>query len=85
MELLGSIFMIIGMLIAAFTSIWFLVVAFKTSVLWGLGCLFVPFVSLIFLIMHWDDAKRPFLWSLLAIIPIVAGVMLVGPQAASAY
>ena len=37
-----------------------LIAAFKTSILWGLGCLFIAPVSLLFLIFHWDVAKNPF-------------------------
>jgi len=36
----------------------FYIVAFKESILWGLGCLIVPFVSLVFLIVFWNDAKN---------------------------
>ena len=78
MEILGTILLVIGFAISAFAGIWFLVVAFRQSVLWGLACLLIPFVSLIFLIIHWNEAKRPFLWSLLAIIPIFAGLALSG-------
>lgn len=46
------ILLAVGFIISVVAGIWFLVVAFKQSVLWGLGCLFVPFVSLIFLIIH---------------------------------
>jgi hypothetical protein len=38
-------------------------VAFQTSVWWGLGSLLLPLVSLIFVIMHWPVAKKPFLIS----------------------
>ncbi len=38
----------------------FLVEAFKKHILWGLGCLFLPFVSLIFLCIHWPVGKRSF-------------------------
>ena len=37
-----------------------LIAAFRESILWGLGCLFLSPVSLIFLILHWRDAKNPF-------------------------
>lgn len=85
MELIGIILFVIGIIISAFAGIWFLVVAFKESVIWGLCCLFLPFASLIFLFVHWSEAKRPFLWSLLAIIPLVAGAMLMGPDARAGY
>ena len=44
-----------------------LIVAFKTSILWGLGCLLIAPVSLIFLILHWDVAKNPFFLQLIGL------------------
>jgi hypothetical protein len=41
-------------------AIAFIVVAFRESILWGLGVLFLPFVSLIFLVLHWGKAKNSF-------------------------
>ena len=73
---MGMAIMGIGMIIAMVGSIWLLVEAFKTSVLWGLGSMFVPFVSLFFLIKHWDVAKKPFLISLCAIPFYIVGVIL---------
>lgn len=43
------------------SNIVILVRAFKAHVLWGLGSLFVPLVSLIFVICHWSEVKKPFL------------------------
>ena len=48
MEILGMILVGIGGITVLVGSIWFLVVTFQESLLWGLGCMFVPFVSLIF-------------------------------------
>lgn len=76
MELLSIGLLIIGVIISIVFGLQLLFVAFRTSVLWGLGYLFVPFVSLIFVIVHWDDAKKPFLRGLLAIPFILLGVML---------
>jgi hypothetical protein len=56
--------LIVGMIVALVGGIWLLVVAFKESVWWGLGSLLLPFVSLIFVIMHWQVSKKPFLISL---------------------
>ena len=42
-----------------------LIAAFKTSVLWGVGCLLIAPVSLLFLIMHWNNAKNPFFLQLI--------------------
>lgn len=62
-------------LAALVAGIWLLVEAFKTHVLWGLGSIFVPFVSLVFVVMHWGKAKKPFLISLAA--SVVMAVALV--------
>lgn len=48
------------------SSIVLLVAAFKESVLWGLGSLFVPFVGLIFVIKYWADVRRAFLTNLIS-------------------
>lgn len=48
-------------LVSFAATIWLAVVAFRKSVLWGLGTLFVPFCSLVFAALHWQEAKKPFL------------------------
>ena len=54
-------------------GIWVLIEAFKESILWGLGCIFIPLVSLIFVIMHWDKAGKPFLIQLVGIVLFAVG------------
>jgi hypothetical protein len=60
----GCFVFAMGLIGMAFTNLWLLVIAFRESVGWGLGSMFLPFVSWIFVILHWDDAKRPFLMHL---------------------
>ena len=81
MEILGFALIIIGAIIAVVFGIQLLILAFRTSILWGLGYIFVPFVSLIFIIVHWDDAKTPFLRGLIAIPFYVIGILLLPHQA----
>lgn len=76
MQILSLILILAGLAIAFVFGIQLIILAFRTSILWGLGYLFVPFVSLIFIAMHWDEAKTPFLRGLLAIPCLVAGVLL---------
>lgn len=73
---LGIALLLIGFLMSLIGQIWYLVASFKTSVWWGLGVFFVPFVSLVFLFMHWDVAKRPFLISLIGTLLVYAGVFM---------
>ncbi|MEO8000615.1 MAG: hypothetical protein ABI644_01980 [Arenimonas sp.] len=72
----------LGLLIAAVGGIWLLVITFQTSILWGLASLFIPIVSLIFVIMHWEETKKPFLIELAGIaIMVAAGMMAPGQPA----
>lgn len=80
MEIVGMIIFVIGAIISVIGGIWFLVVAFRQTVWWGLGSIFIPFVALIFLIMHWSDAKKPFFVSLLGTVIMVVIAILM-PQA----
>ena len=57
---LGIALMVIG-------AIGTLIAAFKTSILWGLGCLLIVPVSLLFLVFHWDVAKNPFFLQLIGL------------------
>lgn len=46
-------------LISAVAFVWQLVIAFRQNIWWGLGSLFVPFVWIIYLILHWQRCKWP--------------------------
>jgi hypothetical protein len=55
--------------------IWVVVIAFKEHILWGFGCLFVPLVIIVFGIMYWNKAKKPFL--VYIIVSIIMAVLYV--------
>lgn len=80
MEALGLSCIAIGVIIALVFGIILLIKAFQESILWGLGYIFVPFVSLVFIIMHWDKAKSPFLKGLIAIPFYAIGIALMPTQ-----
>ena len=83
MSVIAGILMFIGVAIAIIFGIQLLIMAFQKSVLWGLGYIIVPFVSLIFVIVHWSETKTPFLRGLLAIPFMFLGAMLM-PQTPAA-
>lgn len=76
MKILSTLCFIIGGIIAIVFGIQLLILAFRTSILWGLGYLLIPLVSLIFVITHWEETKTPFLRCLLAIPFYLLGVFL---------
>ncbi|KAA8731185.1 hypothetical protein F4V57_13615 [Acinetobacter qingfengensis] len=53
----------------------FLITAFKTNILWGLICLFISPLSLIFLVLYWNDVKNSFFLQIIGIIIIFIGVI----------
>ncbi len=77
-EAFGVLVLLVGCLLALVGFIWFVIAAFQESVLWGLGVLFVPFVHLIFLVLGWDRAKRPFFLQLFGVAMIVFAAIVLG-------
>lgn len=67
--------------LALIAMIWYTLViiyiAFKESILWGLIVLFIPFGMLVFVCLHWQETKSPFLISIAAWI-ICIGVWFLG-------
>jgi len=57
---LGDIIFYIGFGIFIIGGIGLLVSAFKTHILWGLAVFFIAPASLLYLVIHWQDAKSPF-------------------------
>jgi hypothetical protein len=74
MEALSACVILVGLGLMLVGAVWFLIAAFQESILWGLGVLFIPLVSLAFLIVEWPAAKRPFLWQLAGFAFVIAGV-----------
>lgn len=66
LTLLGALLLIVG-------GIGTLIAAFRTSVWWGLGCLLISPVSLVFLIVHWSVAKNPFFLQLVGLALVLVG------------
>jgi hypothetical protein len=76
-----AVLAVLGYILAMVGGIWFLVVAFQESILWGLACMFIPFVGLVFLVMHFDRAAKPFFISLAGGILAGIGAALAGGAA----
>ncbi len=80
---MGTLLVILGGIAMLVGGIWLLVEAFKESIFWGLGYIFIPFVSLVFVIMHWDVSKTPFLICIGGLVLSIAGVVITGPPPAA--
>lgn len=62
-----------GTLVSIVGGIWLLVRGFRESIWWGLAMIFLPFAWLIFVAVHWDEAKKPFLIQVLGTLISLSG------------
>jgi hypothetical protein len=76
MEIFGIILVFAGASVGALFAIIILFRAFQQSFVWGFGCLLIPFMLFVFVILNWEESKRPFLLFLLSIPISVAGAIL---------
>lgn len=76
MSVLAMILLIAGGLVCFGTGLWLLVLAFQEGIWWGLGSLLLSPVMLVFVILHWDRAKSPFLINLAGVAAVFVGAVL---------
>jgi hypothetical protein len=74
-----AVLMLSGGILLLIGSIMFIVNAFKVSVGWGLGVLFLAPVGLVFLVKNWQESKKSFLLSIAGTALIVVGALLGQP------
>ena len=72
MILVGS-----GLVIFFIGGLWYTIETFRVGLLWGLSCLFLPLISVVFLFVHWRVAARPFFISMLGVALLISGTFLV--------
>jgi hypothetical protein len=64
---LGYILLAVGLILAIYGDVRFLVVAYNQSLWWFFGCLFVPLASWVFLFLNLRATIKPFSLSLLGL------------------
>lgn len=67
-----------GLLAVGIGSLWFIIAWFSVSILWGLACLFIPFVSFVFVFVHWEKARMPILVQMVGILLMVSAFFVGG-------
>jgi hypothetical protein len=60
MTILGCILLALGCLTSLIGEVMFLAVAYKRSLWWFFGCLFIPIVDLVFLFLNLKTTAKPF-------------------------
>lgn len=64
----------LGIALCLIGGLWIVVNAFRTNVWWGLGSLLIPFVALVFAIMHFAGNKIPLAIYVVGLILLVVGL-----------
>jgi hypothetical protein len=72
---LSMILLVSGLVVFLIGSTWYLIATFRVGILWGLSCMLLPFVSLIFLFVHWKVAAKPFFISMLGVAIAFSGTL----------
>jgi len=73
MEIIGIALMVGATAVLVVSDTMILIQAFKKSLWWGFGSLFIPFVQFVFVIQNWDETKKYVLWFFLALLLLIAG------------
>lgn len=68
----------LGLAIFIIGGIGLLIAAFRTSVLWGLGCIVIAPIAILYTVMHWQEAKNPFLLQVSALVVLLISTYSVG-------
>jgi hypothetical protein len=80
MVTLGYVLMTLGCVAALVGEVLFLTLAFRRSLWWLLGCLFIPIVSLVFFCLNVRATIRPVALSLVGTLIACLGARLAGMQ-----
>ncbi len=77
-KIIGFFLLFTGSIVCIYWQIRLLVAAFKCSLWWFFGCLFVPFADLAFVLFNFEVARKPFGLSLLGLIMTGLGGCMAG-------
>ena len=75
---IGYIFLVLGCIAALIGEVMFLTVAYKRSLLWFFGCLFVPIIWFIFFFMNLRATAKPFALSIAGLLAACLGGWMAG-------
>ena len=75
---IGYILLVIGVIAGIVGELMFLVVAYKRSLLWFFGCLFVPIVCWIFFFLNMKATIKPFTIQVLGLLLAGVGCYMAG-------
>jgi hypothetical protein len=78
MVTIGYMLFILGMIVSLYWQVRFLAVAYRRSLWWFFGCLFVPFVDLVFLFLNFKATWKPLGLAVGALMLAAVGARMAG-------
>ena len=75
---IAALAVFVGLILLIVGGIWFIVEAFRESILWGIAVILLPIVDIVFLILHWRRAREPFFLQLWGVAIILISHMVLG-------
>lgn len=75
---IGYILLDVGIIVSLVGELMFLVVAYKRSLLWFLGCLFIPIVCWIFFFLNMKTTAKPFILQVMGLLLAGLGSYMAG-------
>src|SRR3989338_5536505 len=76
---MDALLILCGLLLILTGLVWLVMLAFGTSLLWGIGSLLPP-LTLFYVLSHWRVARKALALSALGCIPLVVGLVLLANQ-----
>lgn len=77
--MLTAVLVIVGAVLMLVGGVMLIINAFKASVMWGLGVLFLAPIGLVFLVKNWQENKKSFFIQIAGLAFVVVGAVLGHP------
>ena len=78
MIIAGYIILVFGVFAGIIGEVMFLTVAYKRSLLWFFGCLFIPIIAWVFFFLNIKTTIKPFAMAWLGAIAAIYGTYMAG-------
>ena len=76
---MDALLILSGLLLILVGLVWLVMLAFDTSLLWGLGSLLPP-LTLVYVLRHWRKARKAVVLGAMGFIPLIVGLTLLANQ-----
>ena len=76
---LTAVLVLVGGVLLLVGGVMLIINAFKVSVMWGLGVIFLAPIGLVFLVKNWQENKKSFFIQIAGLAFVIVGVLLGHP------